>query len=61
MSDNVQSVTADLFNADATTQKLGITKRQLYHLVKRRLLKRHPAFRSLMFRKRDLEAFISMS
>ena len=61
MPDTVQSAAADLLNAEATIKKLGITKRQLYHLVKRRLLKRHPAFRSLMFRKRDLEAFISMS
>jgi hypothetical protein len=48
-----------LYNASETMAALGITKRQLYHLVTRGLLKKHPAFRSLMFQRRAVEKFAS--
>ena len=50
-----------LCTADETMQALGVTKRQLYHLVKRGLLKKHPAFRSLVFTKNDVQAFAAMT
>ena len=50
-----------LCNAAETMEALGVTKRQLYHLVKRGLLKKHPAFRSLVFTKKDVLAFAAMT
>ena len=50
-----------LCTADETMQALGVTKRQLYHLVQRGLLKKHPAFRSLVFTKKDVQAFAPMT
>ena len=61
MADDAPSLAQLLFNAEEAIKILGVTKRQLYHLVKRGLLKKHPAFRYLVFRKDDLDAFVTMS
>jgi hypothetical protein len=41
---------------------LGITKRQLYSLVyERKVLKKHPGFWLLMFKKKDVQEFANMT
>jgi hypothetical protein len=50
-----------LYNAQETMQALGLVRRrQLYHLLYRGMLKKHPAFRTLMFLKSDVEKFAIM-
>ena len=49
-----------LYGSEETRKALGITRRQLYHLVTRGLLKKHPAFRQLVFKREDIEAFAKM-
>ena len=49
-----------LYGSEETRKALGLTRRQLYHLVHRGLLKKHPAFRSLVFKKNEVEAFAKM-
>jgi len=50
-----------LCTAEEAMQMLGLDTRQLYRLVERELLKKHPAFGYLVFKKKDQQAFASMS
>ncbi len=50
-----------LYDAEQAMRLLSLNRRQLYRLVGRGVLKKHPSFRALVFRKRDLDDFVNKS